>query len=670
MKVTEGLRSWWQHQTGEDVTPFDGDSTAFVASLIFHLVLLVALGLVPLVLTSQQIALTITAPPEELLEEELELPTEVYFSDQPSVEVGANSFDGIEAALSIAPIVSDMSEVPNLMEVNTTDVAQIEINQTIREATGLHYNENLAVKGAHGRGETGAAGAVDRITHEILLSLEERPTLVIWLFDQSGSLARQRSAIHDRFDRIYEELGVLEAAGSEAFKKYEDKPLLTAIVGFGKNVNLITEKPTDNLAEIKAAVAAIPQDDSGVEKAFSAVYMAAERFKSFRMPKPGTNKPTRNVMLVLFTDEVGDDTQGLEHTIQICRRYAMPVYCVGVPAPFGRQETLVKWVDPDPKFDQSPQWGRVTQGPESFMPERIKLSFSGTREDRDPIDSGFGPFALTRLAIETGGIYFAVHPNRNVNRAVNRAETAAFSAHLKHFFDPSVMRRYRPDYVSQVEYQRRANSNVSRAALLTAARMSRVSPMDKPRLRFEKQSEAQLANELSEAQKAAAKLEPKVLALYEVLKQGEADRDGESSLRWQAGYDLAMGRVMAVRVRTEAYNAMLAKAKRGMKFKEAKNNTWILKPADEFTVGSQMTKMAEKAKAYLQRVATDHDGTPWALLAKRELDEPLGWKWEESFTDNAPRRAGAGGNNNPAPAANDLRMMLKKRPTKRAVPKL
>jgi hypothetical protein len=602
VKLAERLQSWWQQQTGEEETPFDGDATAFVTSLIFHLCLLVALGLIPLVFTSQQVALTITAPQEDLPEEELELPQEVHFSEQPAVQVGAASSSDVDVALSIAPVVSDFSEVPNLMEVTTTDVAQIEINETIRDATGLHYDENLAVKGAHGQGETGAQGAVDRITHEILLSLEERRTLVVWLFDQSGSLARQRAAIHDRFDRIYEELGVLEAAGSEAFRKHEEKPLLTSIVAFGATVNFLTEKPTDNLTEIKDAVASIPQDDSGIEKVFSAVYTAADRFKSYRVPKPGSSEPERNVMLVTFTDEVGDDTQGLEHTIQICRRYAMPVYVVGVPAPFGQSETLVKWVDPSPEYDQTPQWGRVQQGPESFMPERIQLSFAAGREDRDPIDSGFGPFALTRLAIETGGIYFAVHPNRNVNREVNRAETAAFSAHLKRFFDPQVMRKYRPDYVSRVEYERRAGANKARAALLTAAQMSRVSPMEKPVLRFVKQDEAQLANELSEAQKGAAKLEPKILALYETLKQGEADREKETSLRWQAGYDLAMGRVLAVRVRTEAYNAMLAKAKRGMKFEDEKNNTWVLTPSDEISVGSQMAKLAERGRMYLQRV--------------------------------------------------------------------
>src|SRR5690606_12572544 len=109
-------------------------------------------------------------------------------------------------------------------------------------------------------------------------------------------------------------------------------------------------------------------------------------------------------------------------------------------------------------------------------------------------------------------------------------------------------------------------------------------------------SEAEFANALSEAQKDAAKLEPKINQLYEHLAQGEADRAKETSLRWQAGYDLAMGRVLAVKVRTEAYNAMLAQAKTGLKFKNEKNNTWVLEPADTISVGSQLEKLAQKSK--------------------------------------------------------------------------
>ena len=100
--------------------------------------------------------------------------------------------------------------------------------------------------------------------------------------------------------------------------------------------------------------------------------------------------------------------------VDICRKYEMPVYVIGVPAPFGRETAYVKWVDPDPKFDQSPQWAPVHQGPESLLPERIKLLFGGTQELEEQMDSGFGPFGLCRLAYETGGLYFTVHPNRKV----------------------------------------------------------------------------------------------------------------------------------------------------------------------------------------------------------------------------------------------------------------
>ena len=44
-----------------------------------------------------------------------------------------------------------------------------------------------------------------------------------------------------------------------------------------------------------------------------------------------------------------------------------------------------------------------------------------------------------------------------------------------------------------------------------------------------------------------------------------------------------MGRALATKVRTENYNAILAKAKRGMKFQNARNDTWQLKPSKEVT---------------------------------------------------------------------------------------
>jgi hypothetical protein len=460
----------------------------------------------------------------------------------------------------------------------------------------------------------------------------------------------------------------------EAFKKHDDKPLLTSVVAFGQKVTAMTKQPTDRLDEIKKAVDAIPADDSGDEMTFHAIIQAAREYGKYRITNRQGGEPDRNVLLVVFTDEAGSDQQdqqfGVDAALKICKRYQMPVYVVGVPAPFGAKETQVKWVDPDPKFDQTPRWGVVEQGPETLFPERLKLSFTGSEDEDSAIDSGFGPFALTRLCYETGGIYFAVHPNRNVHRAVSRNQIEPFSAHLKYFFDSEIMRRYKPDYVSLEEYGRRVKSNRCREVLLNAARMSHTGALENPMTRFVKTDEGAFSNALSEAQKDAAKLEPKLEMLYQVLKEGEAAREKEFTPRWQAGFDLAMGRVLAAKIRTEAYNAMLAVGKRGLKFKNEKNNTWVLEPSDEISVGSQYQKLADRAKMYLERVVKDHPDTPWALLATKELEQPLSWKWTEEFTDLAPppRAMPANNNNAPAAAADEQRRMLN-RPPVRPVPK-
>ena len=667
MKLFSGLQNWWQVRTGQEETPFDGDSSAFLASVVVHVFLLVGLGLWPMIFESDEIDLTMTAMEQV---EELKVNEEVHYDEQPSVDIGAVSLADTDMAASEAPVISEISDIPNPVEITTDVISEIPVNEQVEVATGLKFSENLPVKGYVGETTQGAVGAIDQITQYILLSMQERRTLVVWFFDQSASLLRERQAIHDRFDRIYEELGVLEAAGNDAFKQHPSKPLLTAMVAFGKEVSFPITKPTDDVAQIKSALTGIPRDNSGNERVFEAVYKSVNKFKSYR-EAGADGEPKRNVLFVVVTDEAGDDQAGLEPTIKICLRQQVPVYVVGVPAPFGRQDTQVKWIDPDPKFDQSVGWGEVRQGPESFLPERIKLHFSGRREDQAPVSSGFGPFSLTRLSIETGGAYIPFHPNRRVGRDLRRSETAAYAAYIKRFFDHTTMKPYQPEYVSAKEYMRRVHESKMRSALIQAAAKSWLTQMEQPQVRFVKRDEASFATMLSEAQKDAAILEPRVNELYQLLKLGEAGRSGENSVRWQAGYDLAMGRVLAVKARTEAYNAMLAKAKRGLKFENPKNNTWILTPADELTVGSQLKKTGDKAKEYLDRVVNEHDGTPWELLAQRELDEKVGWKWVEDFTDLSPRPRGNGNNNNnPAPAANDRAQMLKKPAPKRKVPKL
>jgi len=40
-------------------------------------------------------------------------------------------------------------------------------------------------------------------------------------------------------------------------------------------------------------------------------------------------------MIVVFTDEVGNDVGLCEKTAQYCRNVGVSVYVVGIPAPFG-----------------------------------------------------------------------------------------------------------------------------------------------------------------------------------------------------------------------------------------------------------------------------------------------------------------------------------------------
>ena len=175
--------------------------------------------------------------------------------------------------------------------------------------------------------------------------------------------------------------------------------------------------------------------------------------------------------------------------------------------------------------------------------------------------------------------------------------------------------------------------------------------MGNVRLRFPKRDEAQLAESLSTAQRAAALVHPKIEQLCRILLAGESARDQLTKPRWQAGYDLALGRALALQVRTAGYNAVLAQAKRGMEFEKEKSNTWILKPGDEFA-NTALQRAATKANEYLTRVVDEHPETPWAMLAAQELESPLGWQWTEGFTP-LPDPNNNPGNGNARPRPND-----------------
>jgi hypothetical protein len=639
----EVARRWWQEYTGEEDTPFDGDTPGWAVSLVAHVAVLLAMGLVGLPESPAKprpIPIVVSEPVEtDVL---LEPPEDLTVSVEPQEEAGAQSDDALEVAQSVAPVISEVSIVPVVVDDNP--LSDMELEPVEADATGLVMNADMAVKGDVGVGTTGAGGAVDRLTVEIAASLEQRPTLVCWVFDQSVSLSAQRKEIAARLDRVFDELGMNR---SEA-----NRPdLLNTVFAYGQRMQQVTDKPTAVAADVVSAIQNIPVDESGVEMTFSAIRLAAEQARPMRI-----GPPRRNVMIVAFTDEVGNDQQLADQTAQYCRAQGMPVYVVGVPAPFGMAQVKMKFVEFDPKYDSGEQWAVVDQGPETLYPEFVRVH---PREADEPIDSGFGPFSLSKLCYETGGIYFAVHPNRNATGRVSSADVAPMASRLRQFFDPAALKDYRPDYVAAGKSEQMVVANKAKKSLVEAAKASQIAPMESPTMTFPRVDDGALALLLGEAQKVAARIQPKIDALYGILSAGAADRDKIQEKRWQAGYDLAMGRVLAVKIRTDAYNIMLAQAKTGMKFKNPNNDTWVLEPSDDVSAtGSQTDKLAKQARMHLERVVKDHPGTPWAFLAAEELRTPLGYAWSETHTGVNKPKMGDGGGGAPNPADDKARARM------------
>ena len=94
------------------------------------------------------------------------------------------------------------------------------------------------------------------------------------------------------------------------------------------------------------------------------------------------------------------------------------------------------------------------------------------------------------------------------------------------------------------------------------------------------------------------------------------DRDAVREKRWQAGYDLALGRVLALKVRTDAYNIMLAEAKSGMTFEDPRNDTWRLVAYDDISAVGSPPRFASQPDDHRRTARPGSRGCPQARAAR------------------------------------------------------
>ena len=568
----------------------------------------------------------------------------------PGEHLGADAVD-IESPLDMA-LLDDQGDTPNDQKSQNFNTAVNElllspadsrlasrVSATFDSLTQQQSASSIAGQKTQVDHAASIAGAVDRITGQIRGQLQDSDLLVVWLLDASNSLVDDRQRVADRLEPFFHNL----AQGRDG-RKHQ---LLNAVVSFGAEM---TEwvAPTEFSQEIVQAVKDLPVDQSGEEQVFGAITRCVTKYRR--------RSSKTHIMLVVWTDETGDDDHKLESTIQLCRKHSVSVSVVGPSSVLGAETGLHAYRDPKSKrIYQLP----IRRGPDTAVPERLHLGYWFqtppprwmAKTERNPMPmaqptglpswygdrdlqglvSGLSPYALTRLARETGGGYTIF------DRPQDRGP-----------FDMQLMRKYLPDYVSESEYRAAIANHPLRRAVLAAVAVTGSTELRHPKLAlFGRYSKVppylfERFYFTPEAFRQKVKSNQRVLKRDAVRKSGVIDRalaavsrDGqllegldaayanETSPRWKAWYDLTRGRLLATSVRLEEYRLSCDELTREDFWREDSNHL-LFKASRNLRSGAEFRSRADQARMLLQRCVSEHPDTPWAYLAQRELAYPLG----------------------------------------------
>ena len=521
-------------------------------------------------------------------------------------------------APQVLTAIVESSERDPLVDLSLVDISKPAAMQ-LPEATKL--DKNVSIRGTGAEYVGGVEGAVDRLATEIHNRLKSGPTLIIWLFDASKSLSVERDQMAIQVENVYKHVAQLDSDGLSS-----GDALLGMVIGFGQKQMEMLEKPVSSPQEISSAIRQVKLDSTGIENTFQSVGLASQKYGRFERAKQ-----KYQVMIVTVTDEVGDDEQALEDAIAITNRMKTPVFVLGSPALFG--QVLGRMDYRDPETGEVSYGLEVRQGPESAELEQIQIPYWYPHQNPgQPMSSGFGPFALSRLAAQSGGIYF-------VSRDIPGWRQ----------FRGDHLREYRPDLGTRADYERDLVRWPLRRCLVQASAATQRTIQAAPGLMFPAVEDENFNRVILQQQSQAAQWAYIVDAALIPIEKAAPSRDREPSRRWRAHYDLMRGRLLALRVRCVEYNSACAKLrKESPKFQKPGSNAWRLEPSDEIVSGDKAKAASKEAWGLLQKVVTDHPGTPWADLASRELSAPLGFKWVE-FTIPPPPKPLPGNNNRPPP---------------------
>ena len=373
-------------------------------------------------------------------------------------------------------------------------------------------------------------------------------------------------------------------------------------------MDYVLEKPRDDIDQIGRAMKRLKIDSTGIENTMQAIREVVNHYGH-------VVQKDRRLLIVLVTDESGDDGTYVEEARQALKKYKVPLYVIGRQSLFGYPYAHHRYVDPVTKDVYHPQ---IRRGPETADVELYQ--WDGLHERWDEQPSGFAPFELRSLDQRL---------RRHLLRIAERRVHAG--APREQAYSITQLKEYMPEYENRLAYVERRNSSILRRQMhnvvlegkgLTHRRAFPIEP-------------AELVNAaLEEGGKATIKLN-QLLQIQKGLEQLSKDRDREPEMRWRAHYDLMLAQTVAFQVKAYEYRALMAsivKAPPRPKNQPAPDSLtiWVVNHSKEPLASKNETaKKYVEAERLLREVIVRHAKTPWADLAQDTLDRGLSVHFDE-----------------------------------------
>ncbi len=606
--------------------------SALVISGMIHLIFLGALGLYKISTGLNIPVVSVeTVIDEERTQEEFtqDMTLDTTTSETLSTQAGGvvTTAIGSAAAAPIAQTKIETSEAIRDPEVRVTTIGDITIPGVGELAMDLGEGE---VSGEVGARVAGYGVAMHRITQELTRMMRKEPVIAVWLFDSSISLRDDRTEIKNNFHKIYEELDIAQKEATQSSQKYA--ALETMICSFGNGYTKLMPKPTADLDAIRKAIDAIKEDDSGKELTFASIQGVMDEYAA------GAVKTDRKLVVIIITDETGEDDARLEEVIDKAERFKVPCYFMGREAIFGYPYAHVRWIDPEPPGLHHDI--RVDRGPETEYPEC--LQYNGFSGRWDSASSGFGPYAQVRLAKRSGGIFFLL--------STEEKDLIGSAAHLQRKYDDLAMKEYEPLLLSRREYDDDRKKSKFRQTIwevILALNPHTGNDTDlNLRWRFFPVDNEEFAREVGvqfpKAQRAMAKVDQGIKILDSIRKLRAEEREP----RWRGAFDLCYAQLLSYRVREFQYLlAMDRHLKEQPLVADPKHNMWDVHHAQEMIKPDEQQIKATKVDMELleqQRalatemydfVIKEHPNTPWAQRAEQEKSWGFGIGFHSYFHD-------------------------------------